>query len=106
VGVAAVYGIAPRYLGPGGRLVLVGMPPTGDKTEFEPGDFAAMSQRMIGSKMGDVVLPRDIPWLVELYGTGELKLDEMVSKTWPLDQINEAIADTRSGSARRNVIVF
>lgn len=106
VGSAAVYGTAPRYLGPGGRLILVGMPPTGAKTEYEPGDFAAASQKMIGSKMGDVVLERDIPWLVSLYEAGQLKLDEMVSRTWSLDEINEAIADTRSGAARRNVIVF
>ena len=61
---------------------------------------------MIGSKMGDVVIKRDIPWIVDLYEQGRLKLDELVSKTWNLDQINEAIADTKLGSAKRNVIVF
>ena len=106
VGIAPVYGTAPLYLASGGRLVMVGMPATGAKTEYEPGNFASAGQTMIGSKMGDVVLSRDIPWLVDLYGQGRLSLDEMVSKTWSLDQINEAIADTRAGSARRNVIVF
>jgi S-(hydroxymethyl)glutathione dehydrogenase/alcohol dehydrogenase len=33
-------------------------------------------------------------------------LDELVSRTWTLDQINDAIADTKSGAAKRNVIVF
>jgi len=61
---------------------------------------------MKGTKMGDVVLKRDIPWMVDLYSQGRLKLDELVSGRWSLDQINEAIADTRSGAARRNVIVF
>jgi Zn-dependent alcohol dehydrogenase len=61
---------------------------------------------MIGSKMGDVVIARDIPWLVDLYQQDRLKLDELVSRTWPLDQINDAIADTKSGAAKRNVIVF
>ena len=61
---------------------------------------------MIGSKMGDVVIQRDIPWMVDLYEQGRLKLDELVSATWRLDQINEAIADTKTGAARRNVILF
>lgn len=62
---------------------------------------------MVGSKMGDVVISRDIPWMVDLYEQGgRLKLDELVSGRWTLDQINEAISDTKSGAARRNVILF
>jgi Zn-dependent alcohol dehydrogenase len=56
--------------------------------------------------MGDVVLKRDIPWMVDLHSQGRLKLDELVSRTWTFDQINDAIADTNTGQARRNVIVF
>ena len=85
---------------------MVGMPKTGDKSVYEPVMMAAVSQGMIGSKMGDVIIKRDIPWIVDLYEQGRLKLDELVSKTWTLDQINEAIADTKLGSAKRNVIVF
>ena len=44
--------------------------------------------------------------MVDLYQQGRLKLDELVSQTWSLDQINDAIADTKTGSAKRNVIVF
>lgn len=61
---------------------------------------------MIGSKMGDVVIQRDIPWMLDLYEQGRLKLDELISGRWSLEQINEAIADTKTGTARRNVIVF
>jgi len=106
VGVPAVYSTAPNYLAPGGRLVMVGMPPTGAASSFEPGNFAAACQSMVGSKMGNTVLARDIPWLVDLYLQGRLKLDELISRRWSLDQINEAIADTKSGAARRNVIIF
>jgi S-(hydroxymethyl)glutathione dehydrogenase/alcohol dehydrogenase len=35
-----------------------------------------------------------------------LKLDELISGRWELGQINEAIADTKTGAARRNVILF
>ncbi|SLN45352.1 zinc-binding dehydrogenase [Pseudooctadecabacter jejudonensis] len=106
VGVAPVYNDAPRYLAKGGNIVMVGMPGVGDESVYEAANFAAAGQGMIGSKMGDVVIKRDIPWMVDLYSQGRLKLDELISGRWSLDQINEAIADTRTGAAKRNVIVF
>jgi len=106
VGSPKAYDVAPRYLGLGGKVIMVGMPHSGQMSSFEPVMLAAQGQGMVGTKMGDVVLARDIPWLVDLYGQGRLKLDELVSGRWRLDQINEAIASTRSGAARRNVIVF
>jgi len=106
VGAAPVYDKAPRYLARGGKVVMVGMPPTGAMSSYEPGALATLGQGMIGSKMGDVVIRRDIPWMVDLYGQGRLKLDELISARWPLEEINAAIADTRGGAARRNVVVF
>ena len=106
VGAVSAYDTAPRFLAPGGTVVMVGMPADGAKSTYEPVILAAVGQGMIGSKMGDTVLARDIPWLTDLYQQGRLKLDELISARWPLDQINEAIADTKSGAARRNVIVF
>ncbi len=106
VGATKAFDTAPRYLASGGRMVMVGMPHSGAMSEYEPVMIAAMGQSMLGSVMGDTVLARDIGWLVDLYGQGRLKLDELVSGRWRLDQINEAIANTRSGAARRNVIVF
>jgi Zn-dependent alcohol dehydrogenase len=61
---------------------------------------------MVGSKMGDVVIKRDIPWMIDMYQQGRLKLDELISNRWTLEQINEAIADTKKGTARRNVIML
>lgn len=106
VGAIPAYETAPRYLAAGGKLVMVGMPHSGQMSNYEPVVIAAMGQDMIGTKMGDVVLGRDIPWMIDLYHQGRLKLDELVSGRWSLEQINEAIADTRSGAARRNVILF
>ncbi|MEK6205514.1 MAG: zinc-binding dehydrogenase, partial [Amylibacter sp.] len=63
-------------------------------------------QVLRGTKMGDTVLPRDIPELIGHYFAGRLKLDELISNRYALDQINEAIADTKAGHSRRNVIVF
>lgn len=106
VGIMPVYNQAPRYLASGGKIVMVGMPHIGEDAKYNPGAMAASGQGMIGSKMGDVVISRDIPWMVDLYEQGRLKLDELVSGIWPLEKINEAIADTKTGSAKRNVIVF
>ncbi len=106
VGAAQAYQDAPKFLAPGGTLVMVGMPPTGATVTYEPVVVAATSQVMRGSKMGDVVISRDIPWLVDLYKQGRLELDALISGRYPLDDINAAIADTRAGRARRNVIVL
>jgi len=106
VGAAPIYDTAPRYLAPGGRLVMVGLPPSGETATYAPDIIASLGQRLIGTKMGDTVLSRDIPWLADLYLQGRLELDSLISNRWSLDQINTAIADTKSGAARRNVIVF
>jgi Zn-dependent alcohol dehydrogenase len=106
VGAIPAFDAAPRYLAPGGRMVMVGMPHSGAMSSYEPVIIAALAQQMVGSVMGDTVIARDIRWMVDLYQQGRLKLDELISGRWKLDQINEAIADTRSGAARRNVIVF
>ena len=106
VGALQAFDTAPRYLAPHGKMVMVGLPHSGDKSSYQPVVIAALAQQMIGSKMGDTVLARDIPWMVDLYRQGRLKLDELISGRWRLDQINEAIADTKTGAARRNVIIF
>ena len=106
VGAAGAYDTAPRYLAGGGRVIMVGMPATGAVSEYEAANFAATGQSMVGSKMGDVVIRRDIPWMIDLYRQGRLQLDELISNRWNLEQINDAIADTKAGGARRNVIIF
>jgi len=106
VGAIQAFDQAPRYLAPHGKMVMVGMPHSGQKSSYEPVMMAAVGQQIIGSKMGDVVLQRDIPYMVDLYQQGRLKLDELISGRWKLEQINEAIADTKTGAARRNVIIF
>ncbi len=106
VGAITAYDTALRYLAPGGRVVMVGMPHSGQMSSYEPESVAFRGQALVGTKMGDVVLARDIPWMLDLYRQGRLKIYELVSGRWRLDQINEAIADTRSGAAGRNVIVF
>ena len=106
VGAIQAYDTATRYLAYGGKVVMVGMPKSGELSKYEPVMMSAVSQGMIGTKMGDVVIKRDIPWMVDLYQQGRLQLDELISGRFTLEQINEAFMDTISGSAKRNVILF
>jgi Zn-dependent alcohol dehydrogenase len=89
-----------------GTLVLVGMPASGIKLAIEAADFANDGQHLLGSKMGSTRLRLDVPRLVALYQDGRLKLDELVTKRYSLEQINEAVAAAKRGEAIRNVIVF
>jgi len=93
-------------LAPSGTLVIVGMPPTGQKIQVEAGNIAAGAQKILGSKMGSTRLHADIPKLVTLYEKGHLKLDELITGRYSLDDINDAIDDVRADKALRNVIIF
>jgi Zn-dependent alcohol dehydrogenase len=90
----------------GGMVVLVGMTAKGVKAEFETLDLANDAIHLVGSKMGSTRLRSDIPPLVEHYRSGRLKLDELVSSRYPLEGINEAIAEVKTGAVFRNVIMF
>lgn len=106
VGAKAAFDQAFSLAAPAGAIVLVGMPETGVMTEMDPGTVASLSQRVLGSKMGSSRIQVDIPDLVSLYRQGRLKLDELISGRYRLDEINDAIAAVKRGDALRNVIVF
>ncbi len=106
VGAKAAFDQSYSLIAKGGVVVLVGMAGIDVTTEFNPLDLADSSQRILGSKMGSSNIQRDIPSLISLYRQGRLKLDELITARYPLDQINEAIAAVNSGDALRNVIVF
>lgn len=95
-----------KLLRRGGKAVLVGMPAVGVKTQFEAIDLIDANQSILGCKMGSSELDADISELTKLYLSGNLLLDELVSDTWTLDSINEAIDATRNGIGLKNVVVF
>jgi len=106
VGVKAAFDQSYALLAKSGSVVLVGMPANGVMSEIDPGTLAAYSQNILGSKMGGSRIGVDIPNLVALYQQGRVKLDELVSGTYPLEKINEAMDSVKRGEALRNVIVF
>ena len=89
-----------------GSSVILGMPPDSDKDFVVDSHALTTGRKVLGSKMGDTCIREDIPRLVDLYQQGKLKLDEIVSKTYSLTDINEALEDAERGESLRNVIVF
>jgi Zn-dependent alcohol dehydrogenase len=106
VGAKAAVEQGPALLRRGGTIVIVGMPASGVTATIDPGAIAHSGQRILGSKMGSTRIAVDVPRLVELYREGTLKLDELISGRYPLEEINDAIASAQAGEAFRNVIVF
>jgi Zn-dependent alcohol dehydrogenase len=90
----------------GGTLVCVGMPPDGQPAQFDAGALAHDGKRIVGSKLGSSRPAADIPHIAALYLEGRLRLDELVTATYPLEDINAAMAAMRRGEAIRNVIVL
>lgn len=95
-----------RYIEPGGELVIVGIPALNQEIDVDPSVIAAIGHRIVGSKMGTSDIRKDIPQLIEWYREGKLKLDELVSNTYSLDGINEAIENVSEGATIRNVVLM
>ncbi len=87
-----------------GTSVMVGIPASGATITLDPVTISSEGQRLIGTKMGATRLPFDIPALVGLYGTGALRLDELVTGRFALADINEAIGQVVRGETLRNVV--
>jgi Zn-dependent alcohol dehydrogenase len=90
----------------GGTVVIVGITATGVTVPFDPGDIADSARRVLGSKMGSIRPPIDIPMMAEEYRGGRLKLDELVTGKFQLEEINDALDTARRGEGLRSVIVF
>jgi NDMA-dependent alcohol dehydrogenase len=91
---------------PGGALTLVGLTPVGSDTNL-PGAIITRTEKVIrGSFYGSVNANRDFPMFIELYRAGKLKLDELVTRRYRLDEINEAYANMLTGEVARGIIVF
>lgn len=95
-----------RLVRRGGKVILVGMPAEGVKFSFETLDFIDNNQSLLGSKMGSSNLSTDIPELIALYESGNLELDSLVTATYPLEAINDAIDAARNAEGMRHVILL
>ena len=90
----------------GGAIVIVGVAPKGSKTQFEGLDLHVNEKRIIGSFFGSTDPHREFPRLLKLYKSGKLMVDELISKRYSLNEINEAYSDLLEGGHKRGVLMI
>ncbi|HEX7321681.1 MAG TPA: alcohol dehydrogenase catalytic domain-containing protein [Mycobacterium sp.] len=91
---------------PGGRTVTVGLPPPDARIHLSPLSLVAEGRSLIGSYLGSALPARDIPRFVELWRSGRLPVQALVSATIGLDDINAALDHLADGATVRQLITF
>ena len=89
----------------GGTCVVIGIGSKDETVDVNVYFLPVMEKRLVGCWYGGADVRRDLPRLLELYRAGRLKLDELVTRTYRLDEINEAFADM-GRSLGRGLVVF
>ena len=90
----------------GGTLVMVGVITSREELTLPGFDVVMNEKCVLGSTMGSIGFRIAMPRFVELYLSGKLLLDEIISARRPLEEINLCFDEMRAGSAARSVIVF
>jgi S-(hydroxymethyl)glutathione dehydrogenase/alcohol dehydrogenase len=91
----------------GGTTVLVGAGGLDQTMNLSPPVMITLSERKImGCFLGSCNGRRDIPRLIELWRTGRLDLEGMITARRPLAEINEAFADMTAGIGLRTVLTI
>ena len=91
-------------LRPGGTAVAVGVPAQ-DAEITVPAMMLFKDRGLLGSFYGSGRPRVDFDWLIDLYLDGRLKLDELITRYRPLEEINEAFDDMNSGVTARTVLL-
>jgi len=100
-------GDALTLTGKGGTCVVTGVAPMAQLDASINLLELAMWQKEVRGVVFGAGNPRfDIPNLLALYKAGQLKLDELITQTYSLDQINEGYADMREGRNIRGVLIL
>jgi NDMA-dependent alcohol dehydrogenase len=97
---------AVNMTGKGGKVQVTAVGHFGERNmTFRAGALITYHRQVRGALAGDSNLMYDIPKLLGLYKTGQLKLDELVTRKYALDEINEAYQDMHDGKNIRGVII-
>ena len=99
--------LAGSLTGKGGTIVVTAVAPMA-QTEASVNLFelAMMNKEIKGTIFGSLNPRADIPRLLGMYRDGQLKLDELITRRYSLDQINEGYEAMRQGENIRGVIVY
>ncbi len=94
-------------IGKGGRVVVTGL---GDLTDvgipINPSMLALFTKEIRGALFGDQNPSSDMLKMLRLYQEGTIKLDELITKRYKLDEINQGYDDLHEGKNIRGVIVY
>jgi S-(hydroxymethyl)glutathione dehydrogenase/alcohol dehydrogenase len=93
-------------IGKGGTVVVTGLNKLEIPTVTVSGSVLTLFRKSIkGSLFGDCNPTTDIPKILGLYQAGDLKLDEIITQNYTLDQVNEGYDDLLAGKNVRGVII-
>ncbi|MGH3633504.1 MAG: NDMA-dependent alcohol dehydrogenase, partial [Mycobacterium sp.] len=95
-------------IGKGGTVVVVGL--TGNFAEHavhvSADELVLFGKTIKGTLFGSANPQYDIVRLLRLYDAGQLKLDELITRRYTLDQVNEGYQDLQDGKIIRGVITY
>jgi NDMA-dependent alcohol dehydrogenase len=106
VGIPSVQETCLDAVRPGGVVVFAGISPVGSATNLPGAILTRQEKTVMGSYYGSANPARDFPLYADLYQRGRLDLDRLISRTYLLDEINEAYNDMVEGRIARGVVVF
>ena len=93
-------------VGKGGKVVLTGLNKLEETNIQLPGSVLTLYRKELrGSLFGDCNPTVDIPRILGLYQSGDLKLDEILTRTYTLEQVNEGYDDLLNGKNVRGVVI-
>ena len=84
----------------------VGLPTHGDVITIDPRTLVGSERRLVGSSYGSASVFDDFIRMVKLYQAGKLKIDELITRRYGIDEANEAFRDLAAGENARGLIVF
>lgn len=88
-----------------GKCVVVGITPAELRVPVNANDLVYAEKSLIGSLYGSARPRVDLPGLIELHRDGRLLLDELLTRTYPLEEINEAYEALERGELARALIL-
>ena len=104
---AEQYQLAIRVLAPGGIAVQVGSSESGlDHLPVDPRAFTLKQLSFTGTVYGGMNPQQDALKLIDLARAGRIPLERFVTRTYELEQINDAFTDLKAGRNIRGVVVF
>lgn len=91
----------------GGQAILVGVPRMDVMVTLPAFLGIVLQEKTIkGCWYGSSNVQRDVPRLLDYYRSGQLKLEELVSRTIQLEDVNDAFDAMQRGEVARSVIVY